>query len=239
MVVDDVAAGAAPKSPPGFEPNRPPPAVGVVGAAPNNNVEPFDPPGVPGAAGAAVFGAPNRFGVDALVVFVAAGAAPKRPPLGLVAGCPKKLGVAAGWVVVVELAGWVAAPPKREPVFVAAGFAPNRPPPPRAFPPPSEGDEVAPKRPPEGVAGLSALCVVESAGLGCAPKEKPPVAGAGEPVADHYVRGVLHQIITTYVVEPQTQIRRHRSYSIRKVHLVYWGLLEYPRLLEFRLVYSS
>lgn len=69
------------------------------------------------------------------------------------------------------------------------GFAPKRPPPPRALPPPIEGEE--PKRPP-GVAGLSALEAAVSAGLGWVPKENPPAAGAGagEGEASCFVRSL-------------------------------------------------
>lgn len=180
-----VADGAVPNSPPlGFGPKSPPVFV-VAGGAPNSEVEPVDPPEVPEAV--EVVGPPKRLGVE-VPAAAGAGELPKRPPLGLGAAPNKPIlgaELTAGCVVVVELAGCPAnPPPKREPVGGAvvgvAGFGPNSPPPPRALPAPSDGEAVAPNRPPEGVAGLSALGVVAAAGL--APKENPPVAGAGDPV---------------------------------------------------------
>lgn len=102
-----VVVGAAPNSPPGFEPNRLP-AAGAAGAAPNREVDPVvvDPAEVPDAAEA--FVPPKRFGVEAppAALLVVVGALPNNPPGGFAAGCPNSPGVAAdpaaGWAVAGE-----------------------------------------------------------------------------------------------------------------------------------------
>jgi len=180
FVVGVLVAGVL-KNPPGFAgcPNRPPPVLDVGWVEPKREFGASVCAEVPDVVD--VFVAPNMFGVDVPlpVVFVVAGAVPNKPP-GLAAGCPNKLLLGAVFVAGCE----AEVPPKNDDV-VPVGFEPNRPPPPRVFPP-SEG-ELVPNRPPVGAAGFSEFDVVASAGLGGAPKEKPPdpdPAGVGELAAD-------------------------------------------------------
>jgi hypothetical protein len=184
VFVVDVFVAGVPKSPPGFAgcpPNRPPPVLDAGCVEPKREPAAGVCAEVPNVVD--IFVAPNKFGVDVPlpVVFTVAGAVPNNPP-GLAAGCPNRLLLGAVFVAGCE----AEVPPKSDGVVVPVGFEPNRPPPPRVFPPLSEG-ELAPNRPPVGAAGFSALGVAASAGLGGAPKEKPPdpdPAGVGELAAD-------------------------------------------------------